>query len=102
VGAFEDVWITYGMVAMLVDEPALTLAAGEQLIGRNPDSVQGYYLLAQAYDALEQVEAALTNYAHVMQKIDETGGNEAIYIAVRQRVAQLNIELLQDEIACCD
>jgi tetratricopeptide (TPR) repeat protein len=90
-GAFEDVWITYGMVALLVDEPS-----------RDSESVQGYYLLAQAYDALERVEEALIYYEQVMETIDQTGGNEGIYITVRQRVAQLNLELLQDEIACCD
>jgi tetratricopeptide (TPR) repeat protein len=101
-GAFEDVWITYGMVALLVDEPSRALTAGERLTEQDSESVQGYYLLAQAYDALERVEEALIYYEQVMETIDQTGGNEGIYITVRQRVAQLNLELLQDEIACCD
>ena len=101
-GTAEDVWITYGMVALLADEPELALTAGESLMRIAPERVQGYYLIAQAYDALDQVEDALAFYEQTLSKTDEAEGAEAIYLATRQRVTQINISLLEDEIICCD
>ena len=97
----EELWITYGMVAILADAPLLALKAGQELTTYNPDSVQGYFLVAQSYDIQEELPKALEFYGHTLNKIDDVGGNEGIYITVRQRVAQINIELMEQELICC-
>lgn len=97
----DDVWITYGMVAVLANEPTLVLNAGQTLIDQNPDSVQGYFLMAQAHDIQDELETALQYYGLTLNKIDQVEGHEGIYITVRQRVAQINIELMQEEVICC-
>jgi len=97
----ETVWITYGMVSILAEESTLVLKAGQELISDNANSVQGYFLLAQAYDLQEDLATALEYYELSLDTIDKVGGHEGIYITVRQRVAQLNIELMQEEILCC-
>ncbi len=101
IGKPDDVWITYGMVAILADDSEMILRAGQALIDDNKDSVQGYFLIAQAYDLGDDLEEALRYYDMTIEKIGESEGYEGIYITVQQRVAQINIELLGEEVTCC-
>ncbi len=101
IGKPDDVWITYGMVAILADDSELILRAGQALIDDDNDSVQGYFLIAQAYDLNDDLEEALRYYELTIDKIGDSEGHEGIYITVRQRVAQINIELLGQEVTCC-
>ena len=94
-GDYENVWITYGMVANLVDESSLTLKAGQALVDHNAESVQGSYLIAQAYDTQKQFDKALQYYDLTLKKIDQAGGNEGLYVAIRQRVVQINLLLMK-------
>ena len=97
----DNMWITFGMVAILANEPPLALKAGQALIDLNVDSVQGYFLVAQAYDIQDELETALQYYELTIDKIDQVSGHEGIYITVRQRIAQINIELMEQEVICC-
>ena len=97
----QDMWITYGMVAILADEPRLALKAGQTLIDQNIVSVEGYFLVAQAYDIQDELETALQYYELTLDTIEQVSGHEGIYITVRQRVAQINIELMEQEVICC-
>lgn len=101
IGNPDDVWITYGMVAVLADEPTMVLRAGEELINENENSVQGYYLVAQSYDIRKDFNQALHYYELTLDQINRADGHEGIYITVRQRVAQINLELMAQEVRCC-
>lgn len=101
IGKPDDIWITYGMVAILADDSEMILRAGQALIDNNKNSVQGHFLIAQAYDLQGDLEEALSHYELTLDKIDQSEGHEGIYITIRQRVAQINIELLGQEVTCC-
>lgn len=94
----DDVWTTVGMVSILLDDTDMTMRAGHELIEYNENSVQGHYLVGQGYDLLGDYVNALDYFGRTLDLIEQSDGNEGLYITIRQRVAQINLELIDQEL----
>lgn len=98
IAPIDDVWITVGMVAILLDDPDITMRAGQALNEHDENSVQGHYLVGQGYDMLGDYATALDYFGRTLDLIEQSDGNEGLYITIRQRVAQINLELIDQEL----
>jgi len=86
IGPIGEVWTVRGMVALLVRDAELTIEAGQQLIGQAPDTPQGYFLIAQAYELQGRDQEALAQYREAEQRSAENAEYSGIYVAARERI----------------